>query len=212
MRSDVGLEPIGKRRGEQKFLSEFKNSVISANRRAYWHKLIDAGFPGPAEYDQSGKPITVKYDRHGKPIGGFRFTAKKPFDVFAVIDGLPICIEGKFHPHAGKAWPLSDVREHQLEALSAARDAGSLSIVLLNIRDGLGVTRINRCYPIPVERIQFDMQSGLKSYKWSDLNDFAFLEWKRFDASMRWDASMISLRRAIKSNMPEEKEKQRSLI
>jgi len=212
VRADVGLQPIGKRRGEQKFLSEFKNSVLSANKQAYWYKLIDAGFPGPAEYDASGKPITGKFDRHGKPIASARFMAKKPFDAFCIIAGSPLCIEAKFHSDAGKAWPLSEVREHQVEALMAALDAGAASMILLNVRDGLGVTRINRCYVIPIIRICDDIGSGMKSYKWRDLNEFSFLEWKRFGDSLRWDAGISSITACALANMKKSSQKQGSLL
>lgn len=201
MQADRGLKPIGKRRGEQKFLSEFKNAVLQAHAgSAFWYKLIDAGFPGPAEFDAAGRPIMQKFDKTGRPIGGFRFMQKKPFDVFCIISGQPVCIEAKFHSHAGSAWPFSDVREHQVKGLIAAADAGALSLILLNVRDGLGSGRVNRCYVIPVERYLSDVALGAKSYKWQDLNEMKFLEWKRVGASLSWDVSLQKLKACAKAN------------
>jgi Holliday junction resolvase len=76
-----------------------------------------------------------------------RFMPDKPFDVIAVVKGIPIAIEAKMIKDH-KSFGAKDLRETQVSGLTEFKNAGGRSFVFLNIRrpadKDKGVKRLNR--------------------------------------------------------------------
>jgi penicillin-binding protein-related factor A (putative recombinase) len=84
-----------------------------------------------------------------------RFISKKPYDWYCIYNGFTFCIENKVH-RVTTAWELRRIKEHQVESLVEAEEAGKgnvFSFVFINIRYGLGKNRI--CYIAVIHILDF---------------------------------------------------------
>jgi hypothetical protein len=80
-----------------------------------------------------------------------KFTAAKPFDAIAVMNGTPVAIEAKYLPEY-KAFGHRHLRESQKTGLDDFQRAGGQSYVFLNIRN----TGVNDMLIIPWIWLQGD--------------------------------------------------------
>lgn len=122
-----------KREGrESKFLSELRKDAIDYyGDRIFYHKIAD--FP------------LKTIGKDGKYQGTARFGRPKPFDFFAIKDGITFAVEGKAHG-TKNSWATSTVSENQIKNLKAAATSGAVSYVILlveykydEIKDRFGV-------------------------------------------------------------------------
>lgn len=119
---------------ETNFISELKRSVrYYFPENVYWYKIPD--------------------DR--------KF--KKPFDVFAAMNGRHFALEMKVHAKH-TAWPLGDVAKHQIWGLHKAAIGGYNSWILVNVRLGLGNGQKNFVRVVPIqEYTKWALRSDRKS-------------------------------------------------
>jgi penicillin-binding protein-related factor A (putative recombinase) len=73
---------------------------------------------------------------------GSKYLIKKPYDILVSGLGSKISVETKVHTKH-TAWPLADVKEHQIEKLVEAKKSGMQAQILVNVRHGKGNSRIN---------------------------------------------------------------------
>ncbi len=73
-------------------------------------------------------------------VKGSRFTPVKPFDCVAVCAGVPHALELK-QVRKGLSLPLSELRDHQEEALLAVEAQGGVGWVVCNFRVRLSATQ-----------------------------------------------------------------------
>lgn len=117
---------------EQKFITEFKKSVMAYNEDVgmFWYKIPDSPHLG----------------------GGARFDSPKPFDIFYLCDGEAFAIEAKVSD-GYKAFSLASMRPSQIENLTLFDEAGGNSYVVLNIRQAAskaeGKEYINKMITMP---------------------------------------------------------------
>jgi Holliday junction resolvase len=72
-----------------------------------------------------------------KQDGSPRFTPKRPFDIIAVMDGVPLAIEAKIKVNSG-GLSLKAFTDFEKESLLAFREAGGRAFVAVSYRCELG--------------------------------------------------------------------------
>ncbi|HNC91053.1 MAG TPA: hypothetical protein PL000_19125 [Anaerolineales bacterium] len=135
---------IGKRKGEQAFLREWKKSVLS-HPRSFWYKIPDIF-----------------------PMGEMRWIPQKPFDCIFAIDEIVFFAEAKFSNDCEHAWSFDNVSDHQAENLDLASRAGVPSGILLNVRQGLGSRRYNKTFAIGINAFN-ELRAKKKSIRPGEL-------------------------------------------
>lgn len=115
---------MAKSKTEQVFTTEVKHSVEYYYKNAFWLKIPDLPvFKGSKT----------------------RFAPQKPFDFMLAYKGNLIAVEAKVHKKH-TAWPLSSVKDHQIEGLLSIGDNGFKSYVMLNVRFGIGKSKYNKSF------------------------------------------------------------------
>lgn len=107
---------------EALFLTELKHSFREQVKNVFWYKIKDT----PASVHASG---------------AMRFDTPKPFDVLAVINGIPIAIEAKYMSDY-QAFGKRHLRPAQVIGLEAFINGGGHSYIVLNIRKPREVNRV----------------------------------------------------------------------
>lgn len=87
---------------------------------------------------------------------------KKPFDTFFSTAGKFYALEFKAHVKT-TAWPLNEVKEHQIKGLIKAARGGYVSWIFLNVRYGIGNGRKNFVRIITVKEYCEWIDKGIKS-------------------------------------------------
>jgi len=99
---------------EATITTEFKNDLhawcTENNIGLFWHKIADV-------------PITFLQEQYAKIYMG----RKKPFDVQAVMGGIPIALEWKLKKDH-TAIPCDMLRDHQVDALKSFHHAGGVAL------------------------------------------------------------------------------------
>lgn len=143
-----------RRRPEAEFTKEIQDAVKYVfDVDSFIRKIPDAPRANLGEFCTNCRE---KIDRM------LRFTPRRPFDLFAVVNKAAYMIEVKHH--GGKnAWSLFSVTEKQYKALCDSHIAGAYAFVLLY------VSSIETAFWLPAFYLQRQIDLGKKSIKIDDL-------------------------------------------
>lgn len=109
----------------------------------------------------------------------FRFAPEKPFDLILIWKGKTIVIETKVHKKE-TAWPMSKVKDCQIEGLLQCNRNGVDAYIMINVRIGLGKNRVNFCALLSIEEFM-KYKKKQKSIKVEILQAMKTLTWQKFE-------------------------------
>lgn len=94
-----------------------------------------------------------------------KFTHKKPFDAIVVFNGLPCALEYKAC-RGNKPFVLSSLREHQVNGLILAKEAGMRAFVVINWRE-LEKSKVLALF-LTIDEFLTMAHAGIKSFSIRD--------------------------------------------
>ena len=106
---------MAKKNKEAQFLTELKHSFRAQVEQCFWYKITDV----PMGIRNSNSPM--------------RFNVAKPFDVLAILNGVPVAIEAKYQ-NSFAEFGMGQIRPSQVIGLEAFAAGGGHSYIILNIR------------------------------------------------------------------------------
>lgn len=119
---------------EAELTTQVKNDLIEyCKARAvpvYWHKLDDFPANSIAVYLRNHLCPRCQPVVNQTGLGRFQ-SRKRPFDVFCIIDGIPVGIEFKVHNEESAAFPLLKVKDYQEAGLLNISAAGGVGLVAI---------------------------------------------------------------------------------
>jgi penicillin-binding protein-related factor A (putative recombinase) len=150
---------------ESKFLTEIINSREIICPGAFFYKIPD--------------PPIFKGSKT-------RFNVQRPYDLEVAWAGKLLAVEAKVH-RVHTAWPISKVAEHQIENLKCNKVNGKDAYVVINVRYGLGKSRVNFAAIIDIDEIIELKKENKKSITVSELREYRTMQWQKSNGVYIWN-------------------------